>query len=79
MQNTLLEGYSDKPRPVFYGGLGEGYGIELEVDDGDQEARCAYELCKIEEIYLSMMVLCIGELRYNPPGQYRISSQHNAL
>jgi len=27
--------YSDKPTPVFFGGDRAGYGVELEIDDGN--------------------------------------------
>jgi len=36
--------YSYKPAPIFFGGHAAGYGVELEIDDGDDKEEAAREI-----------------------------------
>jgi hypothetical protein len=49
-----IQSYSYKPAPVFYGGENAGYGVELEIDDGDcrQDAAGDIQAAGGEHIYL---------------------------
>ncbi len=48
-----IQSYSYKPDPVFYGG-NAGYGVELEIDDGDYEQEAARAIVEVggDHIYL---------------------------
>lgn len=48
-----IQSYSYKPAPVFYGG-NAGYGIELEIDDGDNRQEAAEDIMEAggDHIYL---------------------------
>ena len=52
-QEDCIWSYSHKPIPVFYGGAA-GYGLELEIDDGDSKQDAAYDISEAggDHIYL---------------------------
>lgn len=52
-RSDSIHEYSYKPTPAFYGGGDDGrhYGVELEVDGGDDRDALAYDLSNRDEIY----------------------------
>ncbi len=52
-QSDYILSYSHKPEPVFYGG-NAGYGLEIEIDDGDNRRDAARDIDEAgdEHIYL---------------------------
>jgi hypothetical protein len=58
-----IQAYGYKPYPVFYGGAA-GYGLEVEIDDGDDQRDAAREICGAggDHIYLKedRSLSCMG-------------------
>jgi hypothetical protein len=51
---TSILSYSSKPSPVFFGGIEAGYGLEVEIDDGNHKLDAAEDIARAgrDHIYL---------------------------
>lgn len=54
---NCIHDYGYKPEPIFYGSSNMGYGIELEIDDGEDREQTAADICAVgndddERIYI---------------------------
>jgi len=63
MYTTCIMSYSYKPAPIFFGGHAAGYGVELEIDDGDDKEEAARDIQSVagDHVYIKQD----GSLSYN--------------